>query len=398
MNDVTDERIPKGFRFAAGYAGIRKAKADDLALMISDTPAAAAAVFTQNAVRAAPVEVSSANLGKSGGVARAIVCNAGNANCATPDMMAVSRKTVSTAAKVTGAKAREVLVCSTGVIGEPLDVNLIEAKLPDLYDSLSTDSFEASAKAIMTTDTVHKVAFATVETEQGPIRIAGMSKGAGMIEPNMATMLGFVFTDADVKPGRLQKMLRSAVDESFNSISVDSDTSTNDTVFLLANGTSGVALKKSDREAFEKALRQVCETLATAIVRDGEGARKLLTIYVEGASNDREAKQLARAIANSPLLKTALAGADPNWGRILMAAGKSGVKFDPLAVDVFVNGWQVCKRGVRADFDEPTVQKTMEEDESVLRLHIRGKGNGQARFWTCDLTEEYIKINAEYRT
>ena len=398
MSETIDERIPKGFRFAAGYAGIRKAEADDLALMISDTPASAAGVFTRNVVRAAPVEVSSANLFKSGGVARAIVCNAGNANCATPNMLEVSRKTVRSAARLAGARSREVLVCSTGVIGEPLDVSLIEAKLPELFESLSADSFEPVARAIMTTDTVPKMAFASIETAQGPIRIAGMTKGAGMIEPNMATMLGFVFTDASIKPGPLRKMLRSAVGESFNSISVDSDTSTNDTVFLLANGASGVAPKGRDRDAFETALRQVCEQLATSIVRDGEGARKLLTIYVEGAANQRDAMQLARAIANSPLLKTSLAGADPNWGRILMAAGKSGVKFDPLAVDVFVNGWQVCKRGVKADFDEPTVQKTMEEDESVLRLHIRGKGNGQARFWTCDLTEDYIKINAEYRT
>ncbi len=398
MSETIDQRIPKGFRFAAGYAGIRKAESDDLALMISDEPASAAGVFTQNVVRAAPVEVSLSNLSKSGGIARAVVCNAGNANCATPNMLEVSRKTVRAAAQLTGARAREILVCSTGVIGEPLDVSLIEAKLPELLESLSADSFEAAAKAIMTTDTVHKVAFATVETAEGPIRIAGMTKGAGMIEPNMATMLGFLFTDADIKPAALRKMLRAAVDESFNCISVDSDTSTNDTVLLLANGASGITPKKQDREAFETALRQVCEQLSKAIVRDGEGARKLLTIYVEGAANDRDAKQLARAIANSPLLKTALAGADPNWGRILMAAGKSGVKFDPSGVDVFVNGWQVCKRGVRADFDESTVQKTMEEAESVLRLHIRGRGKGQARFWTCDLTEDYIKINAEYRT
>ena len=398
MSETTDQRIPKGFRFASGYAGIRKANADDLAVMVSDGPASAAGVFTQNVVRAAPVEVSASNLSKSGGVARAIVCNAGNANCATPNMLDVSRKTVRAVAQLAGARAREILVCSTGVIGEPLNVELIEANLPDLFEFLSGDSFESAAKAIMTTDTVHKVAYATVETKGGPIRIAGMTKGAGMIEPNMATMLGFLFTDADIKPAPLRKMLRSAVDESFNSISVDSDTSTNDTVFLLANGASGVAPKKQDRGAFEAALRQVCEQLATSIVRDGEGARKLLTIYVEGAANDRDAKQLARAIANSPLLKTALAGADPNWGRILMAAGKSGVKFDPLAVDVFLNGSQLCERGVRADFDEPTVQKTMEEAESVLRLHIRGNGKGQARFWTCDLTEDYIKINAEYRT
>jgi len=392
------DQLPQGFRFAATYAGIRKKKNDDLALMISDRPAAAAGVFTQNQVRAAPVEVSAKHLAKTGGVARAIICNAGNANCATPTMNAVARETCRATAKTLSVKTSEILVCSTGVIGEPLDGSLIAGELETLAEIAEPGGFEAAAKAIMTTDTAHKVATAEVRTAEGTIRIAGMTKGAGMIQPNMATMLGFLFTDADLGPKPLTKMLRSAVDGSFNSISVDSDTSTNDTVFLLANGASQVRPTGIAREAFEKALAKVCEDLAVQIVRDGEGAKKLLRIYVDGAASDRDAKKLAREIANSPLVKTALAGADPNWGRILPAAGKAGVPFDPSKVDIYVNGFRVCMRGTRADFNEDEVQKTMEEPESVVRFHLRGKGRGQARFFTCDLTEEYIRINAEYRT
>jgi len=390
--------IPLGFRFAACYAGIRKKQKPDLALMVSDLPASAAGVFTQNQVRAAPVERSSRNLKKSGGVARGIVCNAGNANCATPDMDLVAKQTIDAASSVLKCPKEQVLVASTGVIGEPLEVGKIVEHLPRLQAELATENFEAVAQAIMTTDLVPKVAYATVETAEGTIRIAGMTKGSGMIQPNMATMLAFVFTDADLKPAALKKMLAEVVDDTFNSISVDSDTSTNDTLYLLANGASGVKPKKNDRTAFKKALHSVCEQLAVAIVRDGEGAKKLLTIYVDGADTDADAKKMAREIANSPLVKTALAGADPNWGRILPAAGKAGVQFDPTKVDITVNGTLVCEGGVRANFVESEVQKTMEGPETTVRFVIRGKGEGSARFWTCDFTEGYIKINAEYRT
>ena len=390
--------VPLGFRFAAGYAGIRKKKLDDLALMVSDEPASAAGVFTQNQVRAAPVLRSEKHLKASGGLARGIIVNAGNANCATPDGDQVAKRMAQAAAKLAKAPREQILVSSTGVIGEPLPVSKIEEKLPALWDELAPESFEKTARAIMTTDTVPKTAFAEVETADGVIRIAGMCKGAGMIMPNMATMLGYVFTDAEIRPGALKRMLLDAVDQSFNSISVDSDTSTNDTVFLLANGASGVNPRGEDRERFVKALQKVCLELALAIVRDGEGATKLLSIYVEGAPSDVTAKKIAREIANSPLVKTALAGADPNWGRILPAAGKAGIKFDPADVDIFLNGHRVCERGMRADFIEAEVQKTMEGAESVVRFHIRGKGRGQARFFTCDFTEAYIKINAEYRT
>lgn len=393
-----DQRIPKGFNFAATYAGIRKQEALDLALMTSETPASAAAVFTKNTVRAAPVNLSVDHLDRSEGIARAIICNAGNANCATPDGDKVARKTARAVGTLLEIPRELALVASTGVIGESLDVTKIEAALPGLGLQLSPDNFELVARAIMTTDTVPKMAFAEIKTANGVVRIAGMTKGAGMIQPNMATMLGFIFTDAAFKPSALRRMLRSAVEDTFNSVSVDSDTSTNDSVYLMANGASGISPKKADRETFEQALRQVCEDLAVAIVRDGEGATKLLTIDVEGAPNDRDAKKIAREIANSPLVKTALAGADPNWGRILPAAGKTDVKFDPRKVDIWLNGHKVCERGLRADFVEADVQRTMEGPESTLRFRIRGKGKGTSRFWTCDFTEDYIKINAEYRT
>jgi len=390
--------LPLGFSFAATYAGIRKKPSDDLALMVSDREAAAAGVFTLNQVRAAPVKVSERALLQSGGKARAVICNAGNANCATPTMTAVAQRTQRAVAELLSIPAEQALVSSTGVIGEPLDVAKIEQALPELHDKLAPENFAAAAEAIRTTDTAPKTSYAELELAGGTVRIAGMAKGAGMIQPNMATMLAYVFTDAELKPKMLQRMLKRAVDQSFNAISVDSDTSTNDTVFLLANGAAGVRPKRDERDAFEKALTKVCEDLAVQIVRDGEGATKLLTIYVEGAPTERAAMKIAREIGNSPLVKTALAGEDPNWGRILPAAGKAGVPFDPADVDIFLNGHRVCRTGMRAEFDEAEVQQTMQERESVLRFHIAGKGEGQARFWTCDFTADYIRINADYRT
>ena len=390
--------LPLGYRFAAAYAGIRKNPELDLALMVSDPEAVAAGAFTRNLVRAAPVDLCEWHLEKSKGHCRAIIVNAGNANCATPTMAKVARATARATAKAVGAPVDRVLVSSTGVIGEPLDEKLIIDALPTLCRQLSQRGFPEAAKAIMTTDTVPKTAWTMVETRAGVVRIAGMAKGAGMIQPNMATMLSYIFTDAAIAAGVLRKMLKAVLGRTFNRISVDSDTSTNDTLLLLANGASGVAITRANREMFESALGNVAESLAVAIARDGEGARKLLTIDVEGAPSERAAETIARAIANSPLVKTAIAGADPNWGRFLSSAGASGVDFEPSKVDIRVNGFLVCRRGCRADFDEPEVQKTMEADEVRLRFHIRGGGSGCARFWTCDMTEDYIRINAEYRT
>ncbi len=398
MNDGSGLRLPRGFRFAAGYAGIRKVPNLDLALMVSDSPAAAAGVFTRNFVRAAPVEISARFLRESGGTARAIVANAGNANCATPNMADVTMATASAAATLAGIPPNEVLVASTGVIGEPFEPSRIPQALPRLWDRLDRRQFEDCARAIMTTDTVPKARSRRIETPDGPVRLAGMAKGAGMIMPDMATMLSFLFTDAGIAPEPLDAMLRTAVDASFNCVTVDSDTSTNDTVLLLANGASGVRIDGRSGAAFQAALDGLTRELAIAIARDGEGASKLAEVSVEGAATDREAKVIALAIANSPLVKTALAGADPNWGRILGAAGKAGIAFDPGAAAVAINGVAVCRNGMRAEFDEPAVQRTMERAENAIAFRLAGSGKGRATVWTCDFTEDYIRINADYRT
>lgn len=398
MSETRSAKLPLGFRFAAGYAGIRKVESNDLALMVSDGPASAAGVFTRNAVRAAPVDMSAEFLRETGGIARAIVANAGNANCATPTMTGVAAAT----ARDAGARLRvphnQVLLASTGVIGEDLSESAIPEALPDLLEALDRNQFEDCARAIMTTDTVPKIRYGSVRLGGDEVRLAGMAKGAGMIMPDMATMLSFVFTDAAVGPPLLQSMLAAAVDRSFNCITVDSDTSTNDTVYLLANGACGVRIDEDRAAAFQEALDELTRELAIDIARDGEGAAKLAEVKVEGTVTDHQAKRIAMAIANSPLVKTALAGADPNWGRILGAAGKSGVPFDPAKADVFVNGVRVCAGGLRAEFDEPAVQRTMEEDEVSIAVCLAGGRPGRAVVWTCDFTESYIRINADYRT
>ncbi len=398
MSESNVLRLPKGFRFAAGYAGIRKFRAADLALMVSDTPASAGGVFTRNAVRAAPVEISAQCLRQSGGTARVVVANAGNANCATPNMAEVAAETARAAASLAEVSENQVLLASTGVIGEPIGADVIPQALPRLWETLDRSQFKDCAGAIMTTDTVPKVRFRELESAAGTVRLAGMAKGAGMIMPDMATMLSFLFTDARIGPKRVQACLKSSVDQSFNCITIDSDTSTNDTVFLLANGASGVDIDCLSETAFQEALNGLTRDLAKDIARDGEGASRLAEISVDGAQTDAEARALALAIANSPLVKTALAGADPNWGRILGAAGKVGIPFDPRQADVLISGVQVCSGGVRADFDEPSVQRTMEEREVSIGFRIGGGGKGRAVIWTCDLTEGYVRINAEYRT
>lgn len=398
MSSATQPAIPLGYRFAAGYAGIRNVPSDDLALMLSDLPASAAGVFTRNAVRAAPVDTSAAFLAETGGTARAIVANAGNANCATPNMEAVATATATSAAERLAIPVNQVLLASTGVIGEPFSEKAIPAALTRLQEALSPDQFVDCARAIMTTDTVPKVRYASADLASGQVRLAGMAKGAGMIMPNMATMLSFLFTDAAIEPKLLQSMLVSAVNRSFNCVTVDSDTSTNDTVFLLANGASGVHIDDTKRAVFQEVLDDLTRKLAIDIARDGEGAAKLAEITVEGTSTDRDAKKIAMAIANSPLVKTALAGADPNWGRILGAAGKVGVPFDPRDVEVLVNGVIVCAGGIRAVFDEAALQRTMEADDVTIGFRVLGGGSGRSIVWTCDLTESYIRINADYRT
>jgi len=387
--------LPQGFRYAAVYAGLRKIKKDDLALIVSDTPAVAAAVFTQNRVAAAPVVLARTNLRASRGKACAILVTAGNANCATRTGDQVALTTVRAVAKALGVKPEYVLPASTGVIGVEMDGGKVVAALPGLAARLDAANFEAVAGAILTTDLIPKTAFAEITSGRKSARIAGMTKGSGMIQPNMATTLGFVVTDAVVSPAALRTALKRAIDRSYNRISVDGDTSTNDTVVVLANGASGV---KASAKDFEASLTSVLESLARQIARDGEGARKLITIDVEGAANDKAAEKIARSIANSPLVKTAIAGSDPNWGRILCAAGYAGVAFDPRKADIDMQGMPVCRGGLDADFDEVELKRKLDQPDCSIRFAIRGGGKGRTRFWTCDFTEGYIRINASYRT
>lgn len=390
--------LPQGYQYSAVYAGIRKVEKDDLGLIISNRAAWAAAMFTQNRVQAAPIAVSKTHLKKSRGLVRAVLVNAGNANCATRTGEAVAAVSAKAIAEHIGAPIEQVLPASTGVIGVELDPNLVVNAVPKLIGGLAENRFEDVARAIMTTDIVMKTASAVVELDQGLVRIAGMTKGAGMIQPNMATTLGFVMLDADIGPAELRAMLADAVEYSYNRISVDGDTSTNDMVLLLANGASGMAPNESEREMVHDALRRVMESLARQIVRDGEGARKFVDIQVRGARNDDDAQRIARAIANSPLVKTAIAGSDPNWGRILSAAGNAGAEFDPRSVDIDLQGIPVCHGGLAADFTEQELKQKLDERECQIRFTIQGRGKGEARFWTCDLTEKYIEINASYRT
>jgi glutamate N-acetyltransferase/amino-acid N-acetyltransferase len=390
--------LPLGYRYASTYAGIRAAARDDLSLIVSGMPAAAAAVFTQNRVQASPVRLSRRHLAASRGLAGAILINAGNANCATRTGDAVALATCKAAARNLKLPVAQVLAASTGVIGVELDPKRIVNALPRLVERLAEDRFGEVARAIMTTDTVPKEAFAEVRLRRGVIRIAGMTKGAGMMQPLMATTLGFVMTDAAIPLAPLRRIVRRGTERSYNRLSVDGDTSTNDTLVLLANGASGVRPDPKEFEAVEEGVSTVMETLARMIARDGEGAKKLITIHVSGAPTDDAAVRIARSIANSPLVKTAVAGSDPNWGRIICAAGNAGVAFDPRKVDIDMQGVAVCRAGLAAVFSEDELKKKLDEPESQIRVAIRGKGKGKARFWTCDFTEDYIRINASYRT
>jgi glutamate N-acetyltransferase/amino-acid N-acetyltransferase len=390
--------LPLGYRYATLYAGIRKAAKDDLALIVSGIPAAAAGVFTQNRVAAAPVRLSRKNLKASKGSVGAILINAGNANCATRTGDKVAAATASAAAKLLRLKASQVLPASTGVIGVELDPTLITGKLPELVAKLPQGTFDDVANAILTTDLVAKTESVELTLNRGTIRIAGMTKGSGMIHPRMATTLGFVMTDATIAAPALQKMLNHANQHSYDRISVDGDTSTNDSLVLLANGACGFKPEAKELPAVQEAVTHICQSLAKQIARDGEGAKKLITIEIDGAKTDREAAIIARSIANSPLVKTAIAGSDPNWGRIICAAGYAGVEFDPTKVSIELQGVPVCTNGLAAPFDEAALKSKLDESDCSIKFHIKGSGKGTTTFWTCDFTQGYITINASYRT
>lgn len=373
------------FKTSAAAAGIKAGGVLDLALIYSEVPAVAAAVFTQNTFIAAPLIVTKRHLKESGHRVRAILVNSGNANAATGEAgIRIAQQCAEALAGQIGCPLNEVLVSSTGVIGRPLPVDTIRAALPALVSDLLPTNILRLARGIMTTDTVPKIATAEV----GGAVIAGVAKGAGMIHPDMATMLSFIMTDADVPQAELDQALRYSVRRSFNSISVDGDTSTNDMVVVLANGASGVRPTSAE---FRDKLAQVCTELATAIVRDGEGATKFVEIAVEGAPSGDAARVIGRTIARSPLVKTAIYGADPNWGRIVGAIGNSGVPLQSDRVEIFIGGVPI------SDSTLDQARQKLKEKDIQIRVVLHS-GSGTARVWTCDLTEGYIRINADYTT
>jgi len=374
--------LPQGFKTSGLSAGIKKSGLD-LGLIVSDRPATAAAVFTKNAFPAAPVLVSRRNLIDSGHVLRAVLVNSGNANaCNGEEGLAVAHRCAAEAARLVGCKPSEVFISSTGVIGRPLSADKICNTIPALLAAPSDTS--AFSQAIMTTDTFPKVA----SSKAGSIGVLGFAKGSGMIHPNMATMLSFIVTDAKLDFATLDKALRYAVDRSFHSITVDGDTSTNDVVVVLANGASGIS---PNPEEFTAQLTDICRQLAKAIARDGEGASKFVELTVMGAPSDDAAREIGRCVARSPLVKTALYGCDPNWGRLVAAVGNSGIALTSDQVEIYVGGVSIIHGDLAA------AQQKMRGKEVDIRIVLHS-GPGQATVWTCDFTEGYIRINADYTT
>jgi glutamate N-acetyltransferase/amino-acid N-acetyltransferase len=390
---------PAGFRAAGVACGIKKAGGLDLALIVSDTPASAAAVFTTNKAQAAPILVSKARLQASGGRARVVAINSGCANaCTGPAGLQTAEAMADQAAAAAGGDPAHALIASTGVIGVALDRERVLEGIRAAGLALDRNGGSAAARAIMTTDPFPKEAGVEVSGPAGTFRVGGIAKGSGMIEPLMATMLAVVTTDAAVSPALLQRALAAVTDVTFNAITVDGECSTNDCVFALANGASGVTLGEADFDLLVEALRRVCEPLAVGIVRGGEGATKLVTVQVTGGRTAADAKQAARAIANSPLVKTAVHGADPNWGRLIAVAGRAGVPFDLERARVQIGDVELFADG--RPFDERAEQASthLQQNEVALHVDLGTGGSGSARMWTCDLSADYVKINAEYRT
>jgi glutamate N-acetyltransferase/amino-acid N-acetyltransferase len=390
---------PAGYRASGLACGIKANGRPDLALLSSDAPAAAAGVFTTNVAQAAPVVVSREHLAASGGRAAAVVVNSGCANaCTGPEGYADALEMARATAEALACPPEQVLVASTGVIGVNLPMPKVVAGIPQAAAALSAQGGADAARAIMTTDPFPKEAAAEVAAPGGTFRVGGMAKGSGMIEPLMATMLGFVTTDAQVEPGLLQRALKAAVDDTFNAISVDGECSTNDCVFALANGASGVSLREADLPLLVSALRLVCEPLAIAIVRGGEGATKLITIRVTGAPTREDARATARAIANSPLVKTAVHGGDPNWGRLVAVAGRATRALVLDRARIRIGPVELFSAGRPHDERAPDAAAYLQGKDIDLEVDLGTGGPGEARMWSCDLTAEYVRINAEYRT
>lgn len=394
----------RGVRMTTASAGIKYKNRTDVLLMVFDEPASVAGVFTTSKCPSAPVDFCRANL--PSGVARAVVVNSGNANAFTGKKgKAATELTAKSAAAAVGCKESEVYLASTGVIGEPLDATKFSGVLDQMYADATGDFWLEAAKAIMTTDTYPKVATRTAEIGGVSVRINGIAKGAGMIAPDMATMLSFVVTDADISAEALQSLLSAGVGPTFNSVTVDSDTSTSDTLMLFATGAAKadgqqtVTSGTDERLAsFRAALNDLLKDLALQVVRDGEGARKMVEVNVIGAESDVAAKKIALSIANSPLVKTAVAGEDANWGRVVMAVGKSGELADRDRLAIWFGNVRVAVEGERDPaYSEAETTAVMREEDITIKVDI-GLGSGSATVWTCDLTKEYVAINGDYRS
>ena len=393
--------VPQGYRLGSAYCGIKRNKSrSDLVLVVSDRPAVAAGVYTQNLVHAAPVALDRSRT--PGDDFRVVVINSGNANACTGERgLADAREMARLAAVPFDASGEQALVMSTGVIGEFLPLDKIAAGIAALAGQLASDepSLVAAAKGMMTTDTVHKLTGRTLSLGGRTIQLTGMAKGAAMIGPRMATMLGLLLTDAPLSPAAAQQALSAVVDDTFNCISVEGHMSTNDTVLLLANGAAGgPPLAGNDLAEFQTALGEVCGELARAIPADGEGATHLISIEVAGCANRAAAHKIAKTVAESSLVKTAITGGDPNWGRIVSAAGYAGVPFDPAGVELTLNGFLLYRNATPTKFDASAVSASIRDNRETTVLLRFSEGAAGVRFWTTDLTAEYVRLNADYHT
>ncbi|HEX5109030.1 MAG TPA: bifunctional glutamate N-acetyltransferase/amino-acid acetyltransferase ArgJ [Vicinamibacterales bacterium] len=391
---------PAGFRTSGVHCGIKTtAGALDLTVIASDTTAAAAGIFTTNLAVAAPVTVSRRHLAETGGRARAVVVNSGCANaCTGGEGLANAERMAEETARTLGCSRSEVLVASTGVIGVGLPIDRVITGIQSASRTLARDKGSETARAIMTTDPFPKEHAVVVQTSRGSFVVGGTAKGSGMIEPNMATMLGFLTTDAKVSPGRLHQALVASAYDTFNAITVDGECSTNDCLIALASGASGIDIDDDTLPLLTAGMREVSRILALGVVRGGEGATKVIEVTVCNASSDADARQVARTIANSPLVKTAVHGADPNWGRIVAAAGRSGVTFDVGRATVHVGGVLLFENGMPHDDAAPDAGKHLEGTDVRIEMSLGTGGNRSATIWTCDLSAEYVRINGEYRT
>jgi glutamate N-acetyltransferase/amino-acid N-acetyltransferase len=411
MSDLAPLFLPAGFRFGATTAGLKASGRPDFALIVADKAASAAALFTSNKVTAAPLIIDKIHLGMTGGLVRVVLINAGNANCAAGEAgYNAAKATCMAAAETFNCPPELTFPSSTGIIGVPLQAEKLIATLPALAASIDStaEKFNELAQAIMTTDLVEKTAFARIEVpaadgqEPRYIHLAGVCKGSGMIHPRLvphATMLVYILTDAAIAPATLQPLLNASTNKSFNRISVDGDTSTNDTVLLLASGASGVKIDDANSGLymqFAEALAHVCTSLAKQVVADGEGVTHVVELQIRGAASDADALTVAKAIAHSPLVKTAWAGADPNWGRLVAAIGYSGAAIDPNRIDINFGTLPICLDGGRApQYDEAAAHAYISQPEFTIQIDLH-QGSGACTFWTTDLTAQYVHINADY--